>query len=338
LLALVSPLAAFMPQVSLIKALSVAGTFTLAVAVRQLLKSAGAPRYNEAMLWLPVLPSVALNAAGFGQCDAIWSAACVMAVAAAVTRRQLAMVVWFGIAIAFKAQAAFLGPFVALQLVLQRARLPLWGVPAMVYAAAMVPAAIAGWPIAKLATVYLHQTQWNPTLAGTASNPWSLDLYLAPGSAVDWYWVGLVAAAAAALAYVAAFRRRERDAADIVTLALLSACIMPFLLPKMLERFFFLADMLAFALVFLRRDRRSVTTFILIEGASVLAYLGVMLRQPLLPVIGAPMMLAAICLLTGRLLPFASAGSEHSDIEAARDRLAGRQAAIDDERVAVDVA
>src|SRR5438874_1420527 len=90
LLALVSPLAAFVPKISLIKALSVAGTLCLAAAVRQLLRCAGKDR-PEAILWLLVLPSVAINAAGFGQCDAIWSAACVMAVAAALSRRPLAM-------------------------------------------------------------------------------------------------------------------------------------------------------------------------------------------------------------------------------------------------------
>src|SRR5207248_5875458 len=40
MLALVSPLAAFVPKISLIKALSLAGTLGLAAAVRQLLRSA----------------------------------------------------------------------------------------------------------------------------------------------------------------------------------------------------------------------------------------------------------------------------------------------------------
>src|SRR5947209_3834119 len=300
LLALVSPLAAFMSKISVIKALSVAGTLCLAAAVRHLLRSAGKDQ-PEAMLWLLVLPSVALNAAGFGQCDAIWSAACVMAVAAAVSRRPLAMAIWFGIAISFKAQAAFLGPFVALQLVQQRARPALWGMPALVYGVAIIPAALVGWPLAQLVTVYLHQAEWNPALASTASNAWSLVQYLAPGSVSGWYSLGLVAAAGAALTYLGAYRRREGGAADVVALALLSACILPFLLPKMLERFFFLADVLAFTLAVLRQDRRSLLIFFLVEGASLLGYIGVMLKAPLLPVIGAPMMLASMLLLFERL-------------------------------------
>jgi Gpi18-like mannosyltransferase len=301
LLALVSPLSAVLSKVSLIKALSVAGTLFLAFAVRHLLRSAGGSRETEAMLWVFALPSVAINAAGFGQVDAIWSAACIMALTAAVSRRPLAMVVWFGVAIAFKAQALFLGPFIALQLVQQRARLTLWGGGALVYALDMFPAALAGWPVANLATVYLHQAEWNPALASSAPNAWSLVQYLDPGSARSWYWLGFAGAVGAGLAYVAALRRRENDAADLVALALLSACILRFVLPKMHERFFFLADVLAFTLAFLRRDRRSMLIFFLVEGASLLAYLGVMLRAPLLPVIGAPMTFAAMLLLVHHL-------------------------------------
>jgi Gpi18-like mannosyltransferase len=302
LLALVSPLAALVPKIGLIKALSVAGTLCLAAAFRQLLRNAGKNGF-EAALWLLVLPSIAINAAGLGQCDALWSAACLMAVAAAVSDRPLAMVVWFGVAISFKAQAVFLGPFVALQLMQQRARPAVWAVPALVYGLAVLPAAVAGWPLANLATVYLHQLEWNPEFASTASNPWSVVQYTTPGPISGWVWMGFSAAAAAALVYVAAFRRRELDAPGMIALALLSACVLPFLLPKMHERFFFLADVLAFALALLRQDRRSAVIFCLVEGASVLAYAGVMLKWPLLPVIGAPMMLAAILLLIDYLRP-----------------------------------
>jgi Gpi18-like mannosyltransferase len=211
------------------------------------------------------------------------------------------MLVWCGIAVSFKAQGLFLGPFVALRLVQDRTPLKYWAIPGFVYAGAMLPAALAGWPVADLASVYLRQAQWNPTLVSTAANPWSLAQYLAADSAYKWTWLGIAAAAGAGLGYIAAFRRRENSAADLVALALLSACLMPFLLPKMLERYFFLADVLAFALAILQRDRRSFAILGLVQGSSVLALAGVMLRAPLAPVIAMPMMLAAMLLLADRL-------------------------------------
>lgn len=302
LMALVSPLAAVVSKISLVKSLSIAGTLVLAAAVRQLLRSTGRKFSVETLLCLMLLPSVAINAVGFGQCDAIWSAACVMAVASAVCRRPLAMLIWFGVAASFKAQAIFLGPFVVLQLLRERVPLRLWPIPGLVYGVAMVPAALAGWPVDQLATVYFHQAEWNPAFVSTATNPWSLVEYWSSAQAHHWFWLGYAAAAVAGIGYALGFRRRgQGDAADMILLALLSACILPFLLPKMHERFFFLADVLAFVLVVVRRDWRSMLILAFVQCASMLAIGGVMLKAPLYPVIGTPMMLAAMLLVIDEL-------------------------------------
>lgn len=171
LLTAVSPLAVFVPKISLIKALSIAATLLLALAVRQVVRWSGSDRSGEAAAWLFLIPTVAINAAGMGQCDALWSAAAVMAVACAIERRSTAMLVWFGIAIAFKAQAVFLGPFIAQRLVVHRAPLRLWLIPPLVYALAMLPAALAGWPIADLLTIYLRQAGWNRASSAMPQTP-----------------------------------------------------------------------------------------------------------------------------------------------------------------------
>jgi Gpi18-like mannosyltransferase len=301
LMALFSPLVAVMSKVSVIKSLSIVATLGLALAGRQLLQSAGHGQQPDAILRLLLLPSVVLNAPALGQCDAIWSAACVMAVVCAIDRKAVPMLVWFGIGVAFKAQAIFLAPFVLLRLLQLRTPLRLWGLPVLVFALAMVPAALAGWPVADLATIYLRQAEWNPAFISTAANPWAVVQLLAPVAGTHWFWLGNVAAAVAGLAYVAAHRRRESDAADLLALALLSACLMPFLLPKMHERFFFLADVLAFLLWIVRHDRRSMLIFFLVQGASVLALIGMMLVLPIAPAVGCAMVLAAMILLVGDL-------------------------------------
>ena len=297
LLALVSPLASVVPKIGVIKALSVAGTVGLAFAVRRLLSVAGSDRAAEAAVWLLLVPSIAINGAGWGQCDAFWSAACVMAVAAAIERRALAMMLWFGLAIAFKAQALFLAPFIAQRLIVNRAPLWLWPVPPLVYAAAMLPAAVAGWPVADLFTIYLHQAAWGPDFIGNAANPWSVVAFFAPRAGMAGTWVGYVAALVAAGAYLVTWRRSDAGPCSSIALALLAALLIPFLLPKMHERFFFLADVLAFALLFARSDRRSLVLFVLVEGSSIAAIAGLMLNIALAPVIGCAMTGAAILLL-----------------------------------------
>ena len=178
----------------------------------------------------------------------------------------------------------------------------LWPLPGLIYMAAMLPAALAGWPISDLMTIYLRQAEWNPEFISNASNLWAAIQYGAPSAGSAWLWLGMVAAAAASVLFVIAFRRLEGSPEDLVALALLSAMILPFLLPKMHERFFFLADVLALAHVALRRDRLGWTVFLLVEIASSAALVGVLFRLQLPPVIGGVMMLAAILILTRALL------------------------------------
>lgn len=301
LLTAISPLAAVLPKVTVIKLLSVAGTMALALAVRGLTRSTESGGRGDAWLWLPLLPSVAVNAANFAQCDAIWSAACVMAVAAAVRERPLAMLGWFGVAISFKAQAIFLGPFILLRLLQNRTPLVLWLLPALIYVVAMLPAAMAGWPVADLATVYFRQAEWNPAFVSTAPNPWTLFQYFAPVSAHNWFWLGYVGAAGGSVAFVTAYRRRAFSRTDVIAVALLGSCLLPFFLPKMHERFFFLAEVLAFALAFCEQDRRSVLVFWLVQGAWALAMADAGLRMPLLGTAGGAAIVIAALLVIDRL-------------------------------------
>jgi len=301
LLAMVSPLAGLLGKVSLIKALSVGATLLLVLAVRHLLKVSGCSRNVEMAIWVALLPSVAVNAAGFGQCDATWSAACVMAVASAISRKPLAMLLWFGVAISFKAQAIFLAPFIAQRLLSERTSPALWPVPGLVYVAAMLPAALAGWPMSDLLTIYLRQAEWNPQFISNAANLWAAVQYAAPTVGLAWLWLGIAAAGAASILFVIAFRRVEGTPRNLVALALLSAMLLPFLLPKMHERFFFLADALALAFLALRRDPLGWAVFLLVEIASAAALVGVLYRLPLPPVLGGVMMLAAILILARSL-------------------------------------
>ena len=322
LLALVSPLAGLFDSISLIKALSVGATLLLVLAVRHLLSVSECRRNVEIAIWVALLPSVAVNAAGLGQCDAIWSAACVMAVASAISRKPVSMLLWFGLGIAFKAQAIFLAPFIAQRLLSERISPFLWPLPVLVYVVAMLPAALAGWPASDLITIYLRQAEWNPGFISNASNLWAAVQYGAPKAGLAWLWLGFAAAAAGSILFVLAFHRLEGTPGNLVALALLGAMLLPFLLPKMHERFFFLADVLALAYAAIRRDRLGWAVFLLIELASGAALIGVLYRAPLPPVIGGVMMLAAIVLLTRTLLYSARVKSEDKRLPLGRPDLA----------------
>lgn len=261
------------PQ-TIIRCLSLLITAALGLSLRDLLLAAGADRRMAGLsAFAPfLLPSAIINAAMLGQCDALWTAPCLMAVAAALHRKPGRMLAWCGLAFAIKAQAAFIAPFALGALLGMRAPLRVWLIAPAAYIACMIPALMLGWPVEHILSVYLRQSQHFAGQASvSAANPWLMLTYLG----VD--RPGLVLPLASGLAFFAgcliAIATRAAEPAKLLRLALLSALAMPFLLPQMHERFFFLADMLALALVLTERTPRSLATALAVQLGSLLSLL-----------------------------------------------------------------
>jgi len=258
-------------DVSLIKALSVAGTLALGLSVYRLLAACGAAPTLRLVALLPLHPTVMTNAAMLAQCDAMWTACCLASLTSAIRRKPAAMLVWAGIAFAFKAQAMFFAPFVLAYLIAEKVPLRLWLLPLLAYAAMLLPALLAGWPAADLATIYLRQADHPSPLSWNAPNLWALVQELPGTGGGDFVRLAFAAAGLAALFYVLAVARRRLDGPTLVLAALVSALIMPGLLPRMHERFFFLADALAFAFAACRPGWPGRLILVAVQAGSAMA-------------------------------------------------------------------
>ncbi|MEO8456112.1 MAG: hypothetical protein ABI454_13230 [Sphingomicrobium sp.] len=254
----------------LIKALSIAGTGFLTIAVADLLKACGSEAKHA--LFVLILPTAIINAALLGQCDALWGGSCVLAVAAMIRGRTVQSLVWCGVAFAFKAQAAFIAPFIVGGLVGRRAPLWQWTIPLVVFVASLMPAWLLGWPLSKLLTVYPGQAS-AVYFPGKLANPWMAGTMFAKEAARGYFVFGYAAALATAVAIAALTSTSVRNSRAMLTLSVLSATALPFLLPKMLERYFFLADVLSLALALSLRNRTATFAAIAIQLASLLSLL-----------------------------------------------------------------
>lgn len=242
-----------------------------------------------------VVPSLMVNAFAHGQADAIYGAFMVWFVLFAMRSQPLAAAVMFGLAFAFKQQTLFLAP-VLVYLILSR-QMRLWHlliIPAT-YVAAMVPAALAGRPWAELFAIYLGQSQLMRELSMNAPNPWWFARVV-----VDYdtgVWIGLALGAAAAIAMILWSLRLEMGGATTLLLATLCAVVLPFVLPKMNPRYFFVAEMLAIALAMTRPGMWLPALFLQI--ASLLAILAYFTQTSIGPTVGFIPMTIAVCLLVG---------------------------------------
>lgn len=302
LLVTVSPLVAVLPATLVIKLLSFGCTLLLTASVWRLLRAMNVAHATRWAMIVPVLPSVMISGAILGQCDALYVAPCVMAVAAAIERRHRSMFAWCGLAFAIKAQALFGAPFVLAIVIARQVPVRHWLYAPAAFAAALAPAALCGWPVADLLTIYLRQSQWFDDIARNAPNIWMF----AQLAGITTPLVGLatVAALGAAACYAAQIGATARSFSKPMLLraALLAPLIVAGLLPKMHDRYFFMADILSLALAIAAPSRETLRIQAHIQLGSILALVGYLLALPWLAALGAVPMIAATLLVARPLV------------------------------------
>jgi Gpi18-like mannosyltransferase len=293
-----------LPDIWTIKLLAIAGVGWLAWASAKLAGTLSVEPTGAALLAL-LLPSAILNGPVLGQCDAFWTGCCLLAVACAIQERPIAMAAWAGAAFAFKAQAAFLAPFCAMIVIQRRAWAALL-IPPLIFLLSVAPAAAAGWPLDDLLSIYLKQPRF--AFVGDAPNLWAIPRAFRIAYPAL-FPIGYALAAAAAAA-IAAMRRR-----DLLLVALLSSIALPFLLPKMMERYFFLADVLSLALAYSRQDRLCVAIAVAMQAASCTAIVAYLAGLPWLAAIAAAPVAFA---LAGTIRALAHAPNENVPVVVGR--------------------
>ena len=262
-----------LPRLFAIKLVYVGFDYVLAWFVAGIARESGAVRKRwPVMLATLCVPTVLMNSALWGQCDAMYASGLAACVSYLLRRRSAAAMVALGLAFSLKPQAVFLTPML-LVLVWQRRFSPLllYVVPA-VYVVLAVPAWLAGRPVEDLLLLYAHQRILPfPALTLGATN---LYQWLGGAPFVPFFQIGLGLAGVSALALVIAVCRRHRAGLTnerVLQLALASLVLMPFVLPAMHERYFFAADALAVAYAFW--FRRGWIVAVLIQVASAFTYL-----------------------------------------------------------------
>ena len=197
-----------------------------------------------AALAMVLLPTVVINASWYGQMDAMWASFALGGVYFLMRGRPWLAVSFCAVSLAIKPQGLFIFPL--LLLLALAGRLP-WrtflAVPA-VFAVLDIPALLAGRSPMDLLTVYDlgRQAEHVPTLTSRAP---SLYAFIQAGRRAETVRVlGYIFAAVVILAilYILIIRNVQITRDRLVTYAALFAIAMPFLLPGMHERYFFLAD------------------------------------------------------------------------------------------------
>ena len=251
LLWLITATQAFLPKAVAIKLLSIVFDIGNALMIYKILK-VKTPKSNTpyfgALLFL-ALPTVFLNSSFWGQADAIYTFFLLISLYFLLQEHPSIAMIAVGVAFAFKAQAVFLAPFLLLLTINKRIPWYSYLLIPLVYLGMMMPAVMAGRPVGDLLGIYLNQVGTYHSLSMNAPNIYLLipDTYYS-----DVVMIGAVTTGVIVVAWVIYYSQKMSNpsSAALILCAAVSAFMLPFFLPKMHERYFYLSDVLLFISAF----------------------------------------------------------------------------------------
>ncbi|NLF34522.1 MAG: conjugal transfer protein TraL [Clostridiales bacterium] len=278
------------PDLYAIKLLSLLSDVMLAWGGLRLAKTLCPPDSRgpaAAFCALLLLPTVILNGAYWGQCDSLYSALAFHALASALGRRPVSSVVYLAAAFSFKLQAVFLIPLWRVFWYTGRVKLRHLCLFPAVCGATLAPALLLGKPLGDILAVYLNQAGSEGQHTTLNFNSPSVFGFLPYGSEPNQTLLARLGIAAAflfvLLLLALLFRVRDRmDEPALFTAAIVMAVGVPFFLPYMHERYFFLAD--ALTLVWACVSLKRVFQVAAVQTASLGGYHAYLVGRYFLPV------------------------------------------------------
>lgn len=261
------------PVLAGVKTISVLGDLLLAFFVYRLVALRHPHGWTAfgAAAAVALLPTVVMNGAMWGQCDSIYAAFGIGGLYFALRSRPWLACVFFGLALAFKLQVIFLLPVLAV-LVLRRV-VPwraLLAIPAVVVALD-VPAMLVGAGPGPLLSVYLDQMGEYAQLTLNAANVYQLIDFGANTGAVRNIAILVTGELVAGLVLYAVVSKAALTTTRVVLLATVFVVLIPFFLPAMHERYFYLADVLSVVVAWYL-PRRLWPVPVLVQFASAFSY------------------------------------------------------------------
>lgn len=250
-----------LPDVALIKLSSIAFDVVLAYFVMKIVGLKSESVYLKILAFVGVLavPTVLFNSALWAQSDSIYAAFAIGAIYFGLKKSSILSLTFFALAFGFKMQAVFILPIIIIFIMKDHIKLKHLWVPVVTFVVSLVPSWLAGMGFVRSLEVYFYQFGYYNRMNMNAINIWTL------GGLIDrvadrggmyalrehLITAAIFMAGAAMVAFIF-FLYQKRDAIKTnlqwVQIAWLSVVIIPFILPKMHDRYLFMADVLAVVL------------------------------------------------------------------------------------------
>lgn len=244
------------------------------------------------------VPTILLNSAFWAQCDAIFTTFIVISIYYLIKNKPLLSVIFFAISFTFKLQAIFFAPMLLLLYLKGRIKFRHFFAVPIIYIISILPAFFAGRNFYELLTIYFSQASQYSKLSLNATN-----FYLFFGdtnkntSLLSLSGIVITLIIIITICYIAYNIDFKITDNLIISFSLLFLIIVPFFLPHMHERYFYMADV--FSVIYLFYNKRKFYIPTIIIFCSSLSYLPFLFgTQPISLNLAAILMFIAIILLS----------------------------------------
>jgi Gpi18-like mannosyltransferase len=208
------------------------------------------------------VPTVFLNSAFWGQCDGIYAALCIWGLYFGLKSKGIPSVIFFALAFSFKIQSIFILPIIIFLILSDKIKLKELLLFPITFFITLLPALICGRSFYDTFSIYINQTESYPSLTLNCPTLWA---FFPEESFNIFGTAALFLAGAAVLLFCTYlyYNRAKLDAPLLFDAAYLFALLIPFLLPRMHERYFYLAEALSVAYMLLHRNRAFIPPLLL---------------------------------------------------------------------------
>lgn len=282
LMSVLLPFSKWISPVVLMKSLSIVFDFLSAAGIFLIIRRKFPTGINKWVGFFAVCyaPTVVINSAYWGQVDGVFTSFLVLSLFFILKQRTKLSLVLFASALAFKIQALILSPVFLILLLRKKISLMETMIIPMVFFLWMVPAYFCGYPILapftaifNVAGEYSSLTMNSPTIFAFVPNRY-FDIAVPLG-------VVFAAICCMGLVWVAIKGNWKLNQEDVIFFAITIAVVLPYVLPKMHERYFYPAAMFTILMIFFFPRLKLIP--LALQVTSLLSYLPFLRGYELVP-------------------------------------------------------
>lgn len=242
-----------------IKAVSVLFDFFLSYFVFDIVCTMTKDKVKAACSFLVAFlcPTVIMDSAAWAQCDAVYITFLLGTIAFVLKDKPIKASIMYGIAFAIKLQSIFIAPLLICLWLKKKMKIRHFLLIPLMYFVSVIPSLLAGRNFFSAFTIYFRQGSEYTDLSMNAPSVWGFaqdfDIADTPLRSL----IGIAAAGLAVLIIlISVFRTKHTiENSQWLDLACIFALIIPFLLPRMHERYFYLSDVLTIVYAFSHKRR-----------------------------------------------------------------------------------